>query len=183
MIAEHVDFEAPYKQLERAAVAVLEGADREAALRWLDELEEHIDRVIGDSDLDGVSNWSARLDRLAANFGDRPIAALAVGYLSAMLHRLDRSAASLAQQHDVQEREKAAVGVRERVLAFVAERPRSRSGEIADSLMIAPSQASRALRELRSRGQVVLAEPSPNDPDKRVHRYIAAGSAGQAHAA
>jgi DNA-binding MarR family transcriptional regulator len=55
--------------------------------------------------------------------------------------------------------------------------------EIADRLNVAPSQASRALRELQSRGQVVLAEPSSEDPDKRVHRYIAAGRAGQAHAA
>lgn len=174
MLAERTDFEVPYKALERAALAVLDGKHREAANAWLEELGRHIDHVVASEDAEQVLEWSARLDRLAANLPEDP---LAPGYLTAMLHRLDRRAAALAQARDVEERRAEAGGVRDRVHAFVAGHPRCRSGEIAERLGIAPSQASRALRELQQRGQVFLAEAAPDDHDGRVHRYIAAEAA------
>jgi DNA-binding MarR family transcriptional regulator len=177
MIAERIDFAAPYKELERAAIAVLDGAGRDAALAWLGELGQHVEHVIAAGDLDQVAEWSARIDRLAANLPAGGQGEMAGGYLTAMLHRLDRSAATLAQQRDVVERHEIATGVRDRVLALVTRRPRIRSGEIAAELHIAPSQASRALRELQKRGDVVLAEPGPGDRDQRVHRYAAARAA------
>jgi DNA-binding MarR family transcriptional regulator len=170
MLAERIDFEVPYKALERAAQAVLGDEHDDAALAWLGELGQHVDHVVERDDLQRVLDWSARLDRLAAN-------------LPAMLHRLDRRAAALAQGRDVEERREAAVGVRERVYAVVAAHPRSRSGEIAERLGIAPSQASRALRELQQRGLVFLAEAGPDDHDGRVHRYIAAEAAHTAASA
>jgi DNA-binding transcriptional ArsR family regulator len=175
MLSERTEFEVPYKVLERVAMAVLDGAHRpEAASAWLAELGQHIDHVVEGDDVERVLEWSARLDRLAANLPEDP---LAPGYLTAMLHRLDRRAAALAQARDVQERREEAGGVRDRVYAWVAGHPRSRSGEIAERLGIAPSQASRALRELQQRGLVFLAEAGPDDHDGRVHRYIAAEAA------
>jgi CRP-like cAMP-binding protein len=183
MIAERVDFEVPYKKFERAALVVLDGSHRTQALSWLEELGLHVDQVIDGGQLVRVADWSARLDRLAANLPEGDLRDLASGYLSAMLHRLDRNAAALAQNRDVQEREEIARGVRERVLAWVTDHPRSRSGEIAQQLRIAPSQASRALRELQQRGEVFLAEANEDDHDHRVHRYVAASTAHAAHAA
>jgi DNA-binding MarR family transcriptional regulator len=180
MLAERIEFEVPYKALERAAQAVLGDGHDDAALAWLGELGQHVDHVVDGDDLQRVLDWSARLDRLAANLPAHP---LAPGYLAAMLHRLDRRAAALAQGRDVEERREAAVGVRERVYAVVAAHPHSRSGEIAERLGIAPSQASRALRELQQRGLVFLAEAGPDDHDGRVHRYIAAQAAHTAASA
>jgi hypothetical protein len=173
MLAERTEFEVPYKALERAALAVLDGEHREAASAWLADLGQHIDHVVEGDDQERVLEWSARLDRLAANLPEDP---LAPGYLTAMLHRLDRRAAALAQARDVEERREEAGGVRDRVYAWVAGHPRCRSGEIAERLRIAPSQASRALRELQQRGLVYLAEAGPDDHDGRVHRYIAAAA-------
>ncbi len=183
MIAERVDFEAPYKEFERAAIAVLNGAERETAVAWLSELGRHVDHVIGTASLDEVARWSAQLDRLAANLPASGPRDMTSGYLTAMLHQLDRSAATLAQRRDVQERSEIANGVRDRVLTLVAQRPRIRSGEIAEQLQISPSQASRALRELQKRGQVFLAEAGPADHDQRVHRYAAASTVHAATAA
>lgn len=183
MIAERIDFEVPYKTFERAALAVLDGAHRAHALSWLNELSQHVDHVVEAGGLELVADWSARLDRLVTNLPDSELRDMASGYLAATLNRLDRRAAALAQQLDVQDREQIAGGVRERVLAWVAEHPRSRSSEIARQLGIAPSQASRALRELQERGQLFLAEADPGDHDRRVHRYIAASAAHAAHAA
>ena len=184
MIAEHVDFEVSYKELERAAIAVLDGAERDPAVAWLGELGQHVEHVIAAADLDDVANWSARLDRLVANL---PVggtqSAMADGYLTAMRHQLDRCAATLAQRRDVEQRHEIATDVRSRVLTLVAARPRIRSGEIAAALDIAPSQASRALRELQKRGQVFLAEADPSDHDQRVHRYMAASAVHAATAA
>jgi ribosomal protein S25 len=180
MLAERCDFEVPYKALERAAKAVLGGDHDDAALAWLGKLAQHVDHVVEADDHERVLDWSARLDRLAANLPAHP---LAPGYLAAMLHRLDRRAAALAQARDVDERREAAVGVRDRVYAFVAGHPRSRSGEIAERLGIAPSQASRALRELQQRGQVFLAEAGSDDHDGRIHRYVAAAAAHTAASA
>jgi ribosomal protein S25 len=175
MLAERMDFEVPYKAFERAALTALSGADRrDAAPAWLADLGQHIDHVVEGEDLRRVLDWSARLDRLAANLPEDP---LAPGYLTAMLHRLDRRAAALSQARDVEARREEAGGVRDRVYAFVAAHPRCRSGEIAKRLDIAPSQASRALRELQQRGLVFLAEAGPDDHDGRVHRYIAADAA------
>jgi DNA-binding transcriptional ArsR family regulator len=172
MIAERIDFEVGYKELERAAASVVRG-DREAALMWLQELGEHVETVIGGGQLERVAEWSARLDRLTANLPDGALAERARGYLSHMLHQLDRSAAVLSQQRDVEERDAIAGGVRERVLEYVVARPRSRSGEIAAELGIAPSQASRALRELQERGAVFRSAPDAGEQDGRVHRYEA----------
>jgi DNA-binding MarR family transcriptional regulator len=177
MIADRVDFGVPYKTFERAALVVLDGAHRAQALSWLDELGQHVEEVIDGGELERVADWSARLDRLAANLPEGDLRDLASGYLAAMLHRLDRCAAALAQRHDVQEREQIAGGVRERVLTWVADHPRSRSGEIAKHVGIAPSQASRALRELQQRGVVFLAETHQADHDKRLHRYVARSTA------
>ncbi|HET6506759.1 MAG TPA: helix-turn-helix domain-containing protein [Baekduia sp.] len=174
MLAQRTEFEVPYKALERAALKVLDGDHRDEAVEWLAELGRHVDHVVEGDDRERVLEWAARLDRLAANLPEDP---LAPGYLTAMLHRLDRRAAALAQARDVRERGEEAVGVRDRVYAWVAAHPRSRSGEIAERLGIAPSQASRALRELQRRGQVFLAEAGPGDHDGRVHRYIAAEAA------
>jgi DNA-binding transcriptional ArsR family regulator len=179
MLAERIDFEVPYKALERAAQAQLTGGP-DAALAWLGELGQHVDHVVAADDLERVLDWSARLDRLAANLPEHP---LAPGYLTAMLHRLDRRAAALAQGRDVEERREAAAGVRDRVHAWVAGHPRCRSGEIAERLDIAPSQASRALRELQQRGLVFLAEAGPGEHDGRVHRYVAAAAAHTAASA
>jgi DNA-binding MarR family transcriptional regulator len=175
MIAERIDFEVGYKELERAAGAILHG-DRKAAIMWLDELGEHVEKVADGGRLEPVAEWSARLDRLTANLPDGEWAELARGYLLHMLHQLDRSAAMLSQQRDVEEREAIAGGVRERVLEFLVARPRSRSGEIAAELRIAPSQASRALRELQERGAVFLSARDAGDRDGRVHRYEAAAA-------
>jgi DNA-binding MarR family transcriptional regulator len=183
MIAQPIDFEVGYKELERAAAGVIDGGHREAALLWLKELGQHVEQVVGGADLAAVARWSARLDRLAANLPDGEQRDMADGYLRAMMHALDRRAAALAQQRDVKDRDAIAGGVRERVLALVAEEPRVRSGDIAERLGIVPSQASRALRELQERGEVFLAEPSSADHDKRVHRYIAASAAHAAQAA
>jgi hypothetical protein len=179
MLAERIDPQVPYKALERAAREQLAGGP-DAGLAWLAELGQQVDHVLEAGDHELVLDWSARLDRLAANLPEHP---LAPGYLAAMLHRLDRRAAALAQGRDVDERREAAVGVRDRVRAFVAGHPRCRSGEIAERLDIAPSQASRALRELQQRGQVFLAEAGPDDHDGRVHRYIAADAAHTAASA
>ena len=173
MTAERIHFDVPYKTFERAALEVLAGTDRTQALPWLSELGQYVDDVDAEGELERVADWAARLDRLAANVPEGP----ASGYLAAMLDRLDRSAAALAQRRDVEEREQIAGGVRERVLAWVTEHPHSRSGEIAQQLEIAASQASRALRELQDRGQVFLAEADPGDHDARVHRYVAAARA------
>jgi DNA-binding MarR family transcriptional regulator len=184
MSAEHVDFEVSYKELERAAVAVLDSAERDPAVSWLRELGQHVEHVIDGADLDAVARWSAWLDRLAANLpAGGAQSAPADGYLTAMRHQLDRAATTLAQRRDVEQRHEIATGVRHRVLALVAERPRIRSGEIAQALDIAPSQASRALRELQRRGQVFLAEADPSDHDQRVHRYMAASAVHAATAA
>jgi ribosomal protein S25 len=150
---------------------------------WLSELSQHIDQIIGAANLDGVARWSAQLDRLAANLPTSGLRDMTSGYLTAMLHQLDRSAATLAQRRDMQQRSEIANGVRDRVLALVAERPRIRSGEIAQQLQISPSQASRALRELQKRGHVFLAEAGPADHDQRVHRYAAASTVHAATAA
>ena len=174
MIAERTDFEVPYKELERAALAVLDGQHRATAMTWLSELGQHLESVSSRDDLDAVVQWSARLDRLTNNLPESEASTLAKGYLAAILHSLDRRAAVLSQQRDVLERDREAGGVRDRVLAFVIRQPRSRSGEIAEALEIAPSQASRALRELQERGLVFLAEPNGADRDGRVHRYVAA---------
>jgi DNA-binding MarR family transcriptional regulator len=177
MIAERTDFEVDYKRFERAALMLLDGEHRAAALAWLAELNQHVDKVIDSGALERVVDWSARLDRLAGNLPDADLSERVRGYLNAMLDRLDRSAAALSQQRDVEERKAIASGVRERVLTLIAERPRLRSGEIAETLGIARSQASRALRELQQRGLVFPAEPDPADHDTRVRRYVAAPSA------
>jgi hypothetical protein len=183
MLAEAAGLETGYQQFERAALAVIDGADRQAAMAWLGELGQGVDETIDRGDLERVARWSARIDRLAANLPEGELARVADGYLSAMLHRLDRAAASLAQRQDVAERDEAARSVRDRVYAVVRQRPRSRSGEIAAELGLAASQASRALRELERRGQVFRAEPDPADHDKRVRRYIAAVDVHAASAA
>jgi ribosomal protein S25 len=150
---------------------------------WLGDLSQHVEHVIGEADLDDVAKWSARLDRLAANLPAGGLGEMAGGYLTAMLHQLDRRAATLAQRRDVQQRAEVANGVRDHVLALVAQRPRIRSGEVAAELQIAPSQASRALRELQQRGQVFLAAADVADHDQRVHRYMAASAVHAATAA
>jgi len=177
MIAERIDFEGSYKELEQAALGVLSGTAQEPAMAWLRELGQHVEHVIGEADLTAVARWSARVDRLVANLPADGLGEMARGYLTATLHQLDRSAATLAQRRDVEQRAEIALGVRDRVLDLVARRPRIRSGEIAEELQIATSQASRALRELQQRGQVFLAEAHASDHDQRVHRYVAASTA------
>jgi len=101
---DRIDFEVSYKELERAAVAVIDGAHRAAALAWLAEVDQHVDRVIECGELERLVEWSARLDRLVANLPATDLTDHARGYLAGMLDRLDRSAAVLSQQRDVEER-------------------------------------------------------------------------------
>src|SRR4051794_26772453 len=105
MIAERINFEVSYKEFERSAVALVDGGHRSAAMAWLEELGQHIDLVIDTGDLQSVVKWSAQLDRLAENLPQSELTEVTLGYLTAALHRLDRRAAVLSQQRDVEERE------------------------------------------------------------------------------
>jgi hypothetical protein len=112
MSCERTDFEVSYAVFEGEALGII-GGDRQRALAWLAELSAHVDRVIAGTELERVADWSARLDRLAASLPGGEAGALAAGYLTATLERLDRRAAALAQQRDAAEREEIGGGARE----------------------------------------------------------------------
>jgi hypothetical protein len=130
--------------------------------------------------LDDVIEWSALLDRLAADLlrNESGDAREARGYLLATLDDLDRQISILSQQRDVHERDDEAAGVRERVLGLLTPDRVLRTSEIATELAIATSQVSRALRELQQRGDARRVDAPAGAHDGRAHFFAATVPAG-----
>lgn len=179
-VLERTVAQRPLREVVHALHEALERRDRAAAGAILDQLGAIADEVVDSGDVRRMAVQRDRLDRVARALGEFETdltGAFALGYLADADRRLDRARTKRLGEHAAERDERAASGVRERVLALLREPRRPR--EIADALGCDPSQVSRALRELREQGHVEVSEPPAGAPgDRRAHWYARAQAAG-----
>jgi hypothetical protein len=143
----------------------------------LGELGDLADEVAASGDVRAIAVQRDRIDRIgrAVRKLDETalLASYTLGYLADADRRLDRARTRALGSQAAERHEHEVHGVRERVLALLAQPRRPR--DLADELRCDPSQISRALRDLQADGSVVLT-PAPEDAedDRRAHWYAQA---------
>jgi DNA-binding transcriptional ArsR family regulator len=167
----------PYKELEaRLRAIVAAGSDPTDHLAALDD---HGEALMAGADPAPLLRFAADVDRLVRSLDAAEhleVLGEIRGVLKSLLRRMDHAAAIVEQRADAARRAAEAKSVRPRVLELLASGPPLRSGDVARALSLAPSQVSRALRELADAGAVTLADP-PAGEDGRARFYRAAATA------
>jgi predicted Rossmann fold nucleotide-binding protein DprA/Smf involved in DNA uptake len=160
------------------AFGLRDAAEREDRARIADVLERAID-IPGTAGVAELIRYRARVRRLMEMLDETPDSSArsyALGRLEEADRLLDRQRTRALGARAQQDRERRAETVRGEVLALILEAPR-RPRDLARELSIDPSQVSRALRELRSSGEIERGQASTDD--RRAHLYLRRGAAHQ----
>jgi Mn-dependent DtxR family transcriptional regulator len=177
-VMEHTIAERPLREIIAAIRVTVQAQDEAALQSLLVELGDLADRIAESADVRAIAVERDRLDRIARAMRSgldeqAPTTNYILGYFADADRRLDRARTRALGHQRLERHEREARGVREKVLALMAEPRRPR--DIADELRCDPSQISRALRELKADGSVVeVPAPAGAEDDRRAHWYAQA---------
>lgn len=162
------------RETAAALTAAARADDGATVKQLLGQLGDQADAVADAGEVRAIVRVRDRLDRVARAVRELPegsaMRAYACGYLDDADRRLDRARTRTVGAQVAERSKQNAEGVRDRVLALLAQPHRPR--EIAEQLSLDPAQVSRAISELTATEAVVrVSAPHGTGDDRRAHWY------------